>query len=95
MDPFNSLSEDNHDQIRKYLRFFRQKKESILRSLQREVTEIKNDRLNEDMYSREDMEEFTDFLFSAIRVSLPRSLVLLLRAECCRSSEQKKNLLAD
>ncbi|RYH20431.1 hypothetical protein EON65_23480 [archaeon] len=68
MDPFNSLSLENHDQIRKYLRFFRQKKDGILRSLQREVNDIKAERLNEDMYTKDDMQEFADFLMSAIRV---------------------------
>lgn len=41
----------------------------MLRSLQREVDDIKADRLNEDVYSREDMLEFADILTSAIRVS--------------------------
>ncbi len=69
MNPFNDLSEDNHDQIRKYLRFFRQKKEGILRAVNREFTDVKADRLNEDMYSKDDVHEFADFLASAIRVS--------------------------
>lgn len=68
MDPFNSLSVENHDQIRKYIRFFRQKKDGILRSLQREINDIKAERLNEDMYTKDDMQEFADFLMSAIRV---------------------------
>lgn len=68
MNPFNSLSEDNHDQIRKYLRFFRQKKEASIRSLQREINDIKNDRLDGDMYTREEIQDFTDFLASAIQV---------------------------
>jgi hypothetical protein len=68
MDPFHSLSAENHEQIRKYLRFFRQKKDGIVRNLQQEVNDVKSDRLNEDMYSREDVEEFADFLFSAVKV---------------------------
>lgn len=68
-NPFASLSEENHNQILKYLRFLRSKKDSMLRSLQREVDDIKADRLNEDVYSREDMLEFADILTSAIRVS--------------------------
>lgn len=68
MNPFNELSEDNHDQIRKYLRFFRQKKDGILRGINREFVDIKTDRLNEDMYSKEDVNEFADYLSSAIKV---------------------------
>jgi hypothetical protein len=68
MNPFNELSEDNHDQIRKYLRFFRQKKDGILRGIGREFADIKTDRLNEDMYSKDDVNEFADYLSSAIKV---------------------------
>eukprot|EP01031_Cornospumella_fuschlensis_P036848 gene36848-44698_t len=78
MDPFNSLSLENHDQIRKYLRFFRQKKDGILRSLQREVNDIKGDRLNEDMYTKEDVQEFADFLMSAIRSNLSGDLASII-----------------
>eukprot|EP01039_Chlorochromonas_danica_P002428 gene2428-2661_t len=39
-----------------------------------EISEIKTEKLNEDMYSRDDMEEFTDFLFSAIRNNLSGDL---------------------
>lgn len=67
-NPFASLSEENHDQIRKYLRFLRNKKDGMLRSLQREIDDIKSDRLEEDVYSKDDVHEFADFLTSAIRV---------------------------
>lgn len=67
-NPFSTLSDDNHEQIRKYLKFFRLKKDGMLRALQREIDEIKADRLNEDMYTREDVSEFADFLSSAIKV---------------------------
>eukprot|EP01042_Synura_sphagnicola_P016964 gene16964-21444_t len=65
--PFSNLSEENHEQIRKYLRFLRNKKDGILRSLQREIEDIRSDRLTEDMYSRDDVNEFVDFLTSAIK----------------------------
>ena len=70
MNPFGKLSEDNQDQIRKYLRFFRQKKEGILRNVSNEFSEAKSDRLKEDMFSRDDMEEYSDYLRSAIRVHI-------------------------
>ncbi len=66
--PFASLSEENHESIRKYLKFFRQKKEALLRDVQREISDIKADRLNEDMYTRDDVEEFADFLASGVKV---------------------------
>jgi hypothetical protein len=69
MNPFSSLSEDNHDQIRKYLRFFRQKKEGILRSIQREINDIKSDRVNEDVFTHEDMLDIIEFISSAVKVS--------------------------
>jgi hypothetical protein len=67
-NPFGSLTEDNYGQIREFLRFLRLKKEGILRSLQREVDDIKSERLNEDMYTKDDAQDFADFLTSAIRV---------------------------
>lgn len=67
--PFSDLNEDSLHQINKYLRFFRQKKEACLRTISHEFVDIKNDRLREDMYSKEEMEEFADFLQSAVRVS--------------------------
>ena len=66
--PFANLSDENHEQIRKYLKFFRVKKDAILRTLQREMDEIKADRLNEDMYTQNDVNDFADFLGSAVKV---------------------------
>lgn len=70
MNPFGSLSDENHDQIRKYLRFFRQKKDGILRSIQREINDIKADRVDEDVFTREDLLDLLEFLSSAIKVSI-------------------------
>lgn len=67
-NPFSNLNEDNHEQVRKYLRFFRQKKDGILRSLAREINDIKAERLNEDVYTRDDMADFAEYLSSAVKV---------------------------
>jgi hypothetical protein len=66
--PFENLSSDNHAQIRQYLRFFRQKKDGILRDIDREFADIKSDKLDETMFTREDMLEYSDFIASAIQV---------------------------
>ena len=76
MNPFNDLSDGNGEQIRRYLKFFRQKKEGYLRSTSGEFQECKADRLSEDMFSREDVEEIIDYLQSAVRVWLLLSLTL-------------------
>jgi hypothetical protein len=68
MNPFATLTDENQDQIRKYLRFFRQKKDGILRSIQREINDIKSDRVNEDVYTREDLLDILEFLSSAVKV---------------------------
>lgn len=68
-NPFQSLSDENQDQIRKYLRFFRAKKDGLLRAIQLEINDIKAEKLNEEMFTKEDLLEYTDFLTSAIRVS--------------------------
>jgi hypothetical protein len=68
MNPFESLSDENHDQIKKYLRFFAQKKEGLLRTINIEFADAKADKLNGSMYSREDVEDFCEFLATAVKV---------------------------
>lgn len=43
-NPFGDLSSENADQIRRYLKFFRQKKEATLRSLNAEFADAIHDR---------------------------------------------------
>ncbi len=70
MNPFASLSDENQDQIRKYLKFFRQKKDGILRSIQREINDLESERLNEEVFTREDVLDLVEFFSSAVKVSL-------------------------
>ena len=70
MNPIESLSGENHDQIQKYLRFFGQKKDGLLRSINIEFSDAKADKLNEDMYSKEDVEDFCDFLAISVKVRI-------------------------
>jgi hypothetical protein len=69
MNSFGDSSAETHAQVRKYLGFFRQKKEGILRAINLAFEDAKADKLNEDMYTRDDVLDFADFLSSAIRVS--------------------------
>ena len=69
-NPLNSLSEDNHEQFTKYLRFFRNKRESLVRSIKREFQDVKSDRLHDDsMYTANDVSEYTDYVESALNVT--------------------------
>jgi hypothetical protein len=86
MNPFEDLSQDNHDQIRKYLRFFRQKKDGILREIDREFIDIRNDKIEETMFTKDDMLEYSDFIASAIKV-------LLLGHKCFIDNPVKMNAL--
>lgn len=71
MNPLSRLSEDNQEQVRRYLRFFRQKKDGISRGLTNEFNELKNDALkNDDVFSRDDMEEYADNMRAAIKVCI-------------------------
>ncbi len=70
MDPFGGLSDENGAQIRKYLRFFAQKKDGMLRSIQNEFADSKADKLHEDVYTRDDVEDFCDFLATSVRVRI-------------------------
>ena len=95
MNPFEDLSTDNHDQIRKYLRFFRQKKDGIMRDIDSEFTDVKDDRLDETMFTRDDMIEYSDFVASAIKVrrayvELIRFVVTIAYYCFCTSSESCK-----
>ncbi len=68
MNPFGNLSEENHAQITKYLKFLRAKKESIVRTIGNEFQDAKTDRLSgETMFSSNEMEDYTDFLEAATR----------------------------
>ena len=70
MDPFHTLTEENHAQIRKYLRFFRQKKEASLRAIRREFEDAREERLQEAMLSRQEAAELVDFLENAVHVQV-------------------------
>ena len=71
MNPLNRLTEDNQEQVRRYLRFFRQKKDGISRGLSNEFNELKSDALkNDDVFSRDDVEDYSDNIRSAIKVCI-------------------------
>ena len=74
----NLLSNDSRNQMVKYLKFFRDKKESSLRQIEKEFSDVKMDRLNEDMYSREDIEEILDFLKSGMRTHSSHNVSMLI-----------------
>ncbi len=66
-NPFGDLSGENITQITKYLKFFRQKKDGILRSIANEFDHVKSEKLYEDMYSKEDVIEFINLLLDSTR----------------------------
>lgn len=66
-DLLGRLSETNQGQILKYLRFFRQKKESLIRSLYKEFQELQSDSLTEDVYSKDDVEDYSKSVRNHIR----------------------------
>ena len=67
-DPMESLNNNNNEQIRKYVKFFRQKKDAIVRTINREFSDIRNYKLEqENMFTKEEMEEYTDHLQTTIR----------------------------
>jgi hypothetical protein len=67
--PFGRLNGDAVDQVQKYLRFFRQKKDALVRTVMRELDVMKNDRLEHDehMFSKEDLEEFAANVIGCVR----------------------------
>lgn len=91
MNPFGELSEENHDQIRKYLKFFRQKREGILRAISQEFADATHDRLHEEMFSREDMEEFSEFMKSAVRNQVGHDLGSIINMGALAVSQLLEN----
>ena len=90
-NPFGDLSGDNVTQITKYLKFFRQKKDGVLRSIANEFDHVKTEKIYEEMYSKDDVVDFISLLLDSTRLltyspilsyslihSLTRSLIHLL-----------------
>ena len=98
MNPFSNLTDENHEQIRKYLKFLRSKKESILRAVGNEFREAKASRLaGETMFSIEDVEQFTDFLAMETRNQVSTDVgniinMAALTASLLLESAQEKGL---
>jgi hypothetical protein len=69
MNPLQNLRPASNIEVRKYLKFFRQKRDSALRSIDNEFSSISSNRLVDDVYSKEDVEDIVDFLQSSMRVS--------------------------
>jgi len=78
MNPFSELSTEHDEQIRKYLKFFRTKREATLRGISNEFEDIKQDRLNEDMFSKDDMIDFADTILSSITSHVANDLSLAI-----------------
>ncbi len=66
-NPFGDLSGDNITQITKYLKFFRQKKDGILRSIANEFDHVKTEKIYEEMYSKDDVVDFISLLLDSTR----------------------------
>jgi hypothetical protein len=70
-------------QIIKYLTFLRSKKDSILRSMRNDFEDARTG-LSEDVYSKSDVADFTDFLESQTNVrSHYRAVLTLPLPELC------------
>ena len=67
-NPFGDLSGDNITQITKYLKFFRQKKDGILRSIANEFDHVKTEKIYEEMYSKDDVVDFISLLLDSTRL---------------------------
>lgn len=72
------FSPENQDQVLKFLRFFRLKKDVSLKSIQREIQEIIQEKVQDEVYSKEDLLEILDFISSAVYVCFFFSLFIYL-----------------
>eukprot|EP00602_Paraphysomonas_sp_CaronLab_P004072 CAMPEP_0185021446 /NCGR_PEP_ID=MMETSP1103-20130426/4130_1 /TAXON_ID=36769 /ORGANISM="Paraphysomonas bandaiensis, Strain Caron Lab Isolate" /LENGTH=264 /DNA_ID=CAMNT_0027552971 /DNA_START=99 /DNA_END=893 /DNA_ORIENTATION=- len=71
----------------KYLTFFRAKKESIVRSLANEFEDSKQDRLHEDVFSKDDMIDFADILESQTKAHISHELSVLINMSALAINE--------
>lgn len=67
---FGGLSPNHEQLVRTYLKFVRAKRDIALKSMEGEFRDTKNDRLAEDMYSQEDVEDILDGLRSSVVTNL-------------------------
>ncbi len=63
-----SLTEDNREEVKAYLKFFKNKQEALQRSLTYELNELQSNRLTEEVYSKEDVEEYHHLLSNTMKV---------------------------
>ena len=54
-----------------------QKKGGLLRTINIEFADAKADKLYGDVYSREDVEDFCEFLATAVKVSVARHIIYM------------------
>jgi hypothetical protein len=97
MNPFLNLSAENGNQIEKYLRFFRKKREGILRTITREFSDVKNERLQDGLQGLEELDEFVDFLTNSIETQIAADLSSLINMSALTVSQllecaQEKNV---
>jgi hypothetical protein len=65
-----SMYDDPSDQLKKYLRFFRMKQDGIIRAIKNEINEVQHEKLHEEMYTKDDVTDFADYVSSTIQVPL-------------------------
>ena len=98
MDPVESLNDSNGEQIRKFVKFFRQKREAMIRTINREFSDIRNDKLEtENMFTKEEMEEYSDYLQTAVRSTVSSDISLIVNMSTLvikqlLESAQEKNI---
>jgi hypothetical protein len=82
---FGKLSADTLEQVHKYLTFFRQKKDALLRTIMRELNDMKNDtmEMGDITFSKEDMENFADTMISSIRGHMSGDLGTIINMGMC------------
>eukprot|EP00605_Chrysophyceae_sp_TOSAG23-4_P000033 GSChrysophyteH1.ASY1.ANO1.34.1 assembled CDS len=73
---FGRLDAESLEQVKKYLKFFRQKKDALIRTVMRELEDMSRDRLDNDdhMFNHEDMQNFADSIIHGVRGHLNSDL---------------------
>ncbi|KAG5178000.1 hypothetical protein JKP88DRAFT_264836 [Tribonema minus] len=75
---FCTLTPEHEEQIRFYLRFMRAKRDIALQQLDNEFQDIKNDRLMEQMYPQDEVENILDDLSRLVRANVRQEIGALM-----------------
>ncbi len=90
---FTRLDADSLEQVKKYLKFFRQKKDALIRTVMKELDNMKADTLENDdhMFNHDDLAMFADSIINSVRGHLNSDLGTIINMGALSVSQLLEN----